>query len=267
LKVLATGITGTIGRHLPNSVQPLNIDLGAFPSAKSFSDIGSDDHVLHLAGVVGTIEVEKDKNYSHAVNVNGATLLAEEFFKRSLGKFFYISTSHVYGPSSEKITENAQTKPSSLYAEQKLMAESRISEIFASAPERLCIIRVFSVLDWDVAPFTLGGAIRKLTQPDSKFELNNSDDIRDFMTPKTIAKSIFEIAKSDKLDGIINLCTGTGIRVGEAAIRMLDESGYKIPAARILPGISANPYVVGDNSKLLRTLPNLSLDWQPSKSA
>ena len=267
MKVLTTGITGTIGRHLPDSVQPLNLDLAAFPSAKSFSDISSDDHFLHLAGVVGTIEVEKDKNYSHAVNVNGATLLAEEFFKRSSGKFYYISTSHVYGSSSEKITENALTKPSSLYAEQKLMAESRISEIFASAPERLCIIRVFSVLDWDVAPFTLGGAVRKLTQPDSKFQLNHSDDVRDFMTPKTIAKSIFEIAKSDKLDGIVNLCTGTGIRVGEAAIRMLDESGYKIPSARILPGISANPYVVGDNSKLLSTIPDLRLDWQPSKSA
>ncbi len=266
MKVLTTGITGTIGRHLPDSVQPLNIDLASSPSEKSFSDIGSDDHFLHLAGVVGTIEVEKDKNYSHAVNVNGATLLAEEFFKRSLGKFYYISTSHVYGPSSEKISENAQTKPSSLYAEQKLIAESRISQIFACTPERLCIIRVFSVLDWDVAPFTLGGAVRKLSQPNSKFELNNSDDIRDFMTPKTIAKSIFEIAKSDNLDGIVNLCAGTGIRVGEAAIRMLAESGYSIPSHRILPGNSSNPYVVGDNSKLLSALPNLRLDWQPSKS-
>ena len=73
MKVLTTGITGTIGRHLPNSVHPLNIDLAAFPSAKSFSDIGAMDHFLHLAGVVGTIEVEKDKNYSHTVNVNGAT--------------------------------------------------------------------------------------------------------------------------------------------------------------------------------------------------
>ena len=267
MKVLTTGITGTIGRHLPNSVHPLNIDLAAFPSAKSFSDIGAMDHFLHLAGVVGTIEVEKDKNYSHTVNVNGATLLAEEFFKRSLGKFYYISTSHVYAPSSEKITEDAQTKPSSLYAEQKLMAESRICEIFASAPERLCIIRVFSVLDWDVAPFTLGGAVRKLTQPDSKFELINSDDVRDFMTPKTIAKSIFEIANSGNLYGIVNLSSGVGIKVGEAAIRMLQESGYQIPAARILPGNSVNPYVVGDNSKLLSTLPDLSLDWQPSKPA
>ncbi len=265
MKVLATGITGTIGRHLPSSVHPLKINLAATSSSKSFSEIKAHDHLLHLAGIVGTKEVEKDKNYSYAVNVIGTYSLAEHFYNESNGKFYYISTSHVYAPSIEKITEIAMTQPSSLYAEQKLTAETKISELFADAPERLCIIRVFSVLDWDVPPFTLGGAVRKLSDSDSRFELSNSDDVRDFMTPKAIAESIFEIANSDKIDGIINLCTGTGIRVGEAAMRMLKESGYKIPAQRILAGNSRNPHVVGDNSKLLSTLPDLSLAWQPSR--
>ena len=53
--------------------------------------------------------------------------------------------------------------------EQKLKAEQGISQIFNDSPEKLCIVRVFSVLDWDVADFTLGGGIKKLILPDSDF--------------------------------------------------------------------------------------------------
>ncbi len=264
MTILATGTTGTIGRHLPISVKSFEIDLAAISSPNSFSRIGTRDDFLHLAGIVGTNEVEKDKKHSNSVNVNGAALLAEEFLNRSKGRFYFISTSHVYAPSVELIGENAKTEPSSLYAEQKLKAELKISEIFANSPERLCVIRIFSVLDWDVAPFTLGGAVKKLIEPNSSFELRNSDDLRDFMTPKNIAAALFEIANSGKLDGIVNLCTGVGTKVRDAVTRMMEESGYVIPKDRIKPGNSENPIVVGDNTRLMRSLPNLNLEWRPT---
>ena len=70
--------------------------------------------------------------------------------------------------------------PVGAYAEQKIEAEQAVVEVFKETPEKLCIVRVFSVLDWDVADFTLGRAIKNLTIPSSNFKLPNSDDVRDF---------------------------------------------------------------------------------------
>ena len=163
------------------------------------------------------------------------------------------------------LTESSPTAPNNVYAEQKLEAEEEISSIFRDYPEKLCIVRVFSVLDWDVADFTLGGGIKKLTSDNSNFILNYGDDIRDFLTPHLIANTLISIANEARLTGIVNLATGIGITVKDAAKTMLEGSGYKLPANRIVSGSSDYPYVVGDNSKLKAALPDLNLKWNPSR--
>ena len=265
MDIFATGASGTIGKYLPSAVRTLPLDLSSRKSIEEYSSFDSAFGLVHLAGIVGVSEVAKNIEYAYAVNVSGAAFLAKEFYNKTNGVFYHISTSHVYAPSLQVISEEWNTKPSTIYAQQKLDSETLISEIYANSPERLCIIRVFSVLDWDVPEFTLGGAVKKLTQAENDFELSNSDDQRDFLTPKSIAAAIYAIASSGGISGIVNLCSGVGTSVRDAAIRMLSESGYKIPIDRIKPGNSGNPCVVGDNSKLLRALPNLNLEWQPSR--
>jgi hypothetical protein len=38
-----------------------------------------------------------------------------------------------------------------------------VVEVFKETSEKLCIVRVFSVLEWNLADYTLGGAIKNLT--------------------------------------------------------------------------------------------------------
>ena len=258
----ATGLTGTIGRHLPADVIPVNIDLSS--NKKDFININfeSNGNLLHLAGVVGPSEVLKDLDYARSVNVNGTEYLAQEFLKKSTGIFYYVSTSHVYAASSNLISESSPLSPANIYAEQKLEAETSLQRLFELEASRLCIIRVFSVLDWDVAPFTLGGAIRKLI--DSDFILSNSSDVRDFLTPKSIAEALYEIATAQTQSGIISLCSASGISVGEAAKKMLRESGFEVVEDKFSWDSGSNPYVVGDNSRLKSLHPRLNLAWQPS---
>lgn len=260
----STGSTGTIGKHLPNSVRPLNLDLSSDRESFRSITLETQSNLIHLAGVVGPLEVSKDVNYARSVNINGTQFLAEEFSKKSEGTFYFVSTSHVYAPSLSLISESNALAPVNIYAEQKLEAEYLLQSIFESSPERLCIVRVFSVLDWDVAPFTLGGGIRKLTEIDSDFILSNSSDLRDFLTPRGIAEALFEIASANTRFKIVNLCTGTGISVGEAAKKMLSESGFEVPESKFSWGKSTNPFMVGDNSLLISRHPTLTLTWQPS---
>jgi nucleoside-diphosphate-sugar epimerase len=192
-------------------------------------------------------------------------MLAEFAKSKEISRFIYVSTSHVYARSNSLLTESSPASPNNVYAEQKLEAEEEITSVFGDYPEKLCIVRVFSVLDWDVADFTLGGGIKKLTSDDSNFILNYGDDIRDFLTPHLIANTLISIANEARLTGIVNLATGIGITVKDAARTMLEGSGYKLPANQIVSGNSDYPYVVGDNSKLKAALPDLNLKWNPSR--
>jgi dTDP-4-dehydrorhamnose reductase len=84
------------------------------------------------------------------------------------------------------------------------------------------------------------------------------------LTPKSIAAAIYEIAMTGTQSGIVNLCSGRGISVGDAAKRMLNESGFNVEESKLSWEKGANPHVVGDNSRLLSGHPNLKLSWQPS---
>jgi nucleoside-diphosphate-sugar epimerase len=171
-KIYATGSTGTIGKYLRSDIQPVRFDLSS--SEKNFKSINFDHHasLIHLAGVVGPSEVQKNIELSRSVNVDGTGFLAREFIKKSEGVFYFVSTSHVYTPSQDLISETSPIAPTNIYAQQKYEAECLLENIFSSQSHRLCIIRVFSVLDWGVAPHTLGGAIRKLTETNSDFILS-----------------------------------------------------------------------------------------------
>jgi nucleoside-diphosphate-sugar epimerase len=265
MRTFATGITGTIGRHLPSSIIGLSIDLSLGQNHFKSIHFDESDDCLHMAGIVGPTEVNKDPDYAYSVNVLGTKYLAEQFLKNSQGKFYYISTSHVYAKSDQAITEESDLQPMNKYSEQKLMAETELLNTFTSSQERLCIIRVFSVLDWDVGAFTLGGGIRKLVNKEPNYKMYNCDDKRDFLTPRSIATTLYEITKYKKLTGIVNLCTGIGTTVGEAAKRMILESGYQVPEDKLESGYSEFPSVVGSNQKLKNALPNLKLEWNPSK--
>lgn len=264
MALTVTGFTGTIGRHLPAGARKLKLDLSSLHTKNPAGMFEHKDDILHLAGVVGPTQVNENPEYAEAVNVAGTAALARQFIKKSTGKFYYISTSHVYAPTSERITETSETGPTSLYAKQKMIAEKELSEIFESEPTRLCIIRVFSVLDWDTGPFSLGGGIQKLARGEPEFVLRNASDIRDFLTPKTIAEALFQIATSGDASGVFNLCSGTGIKVGDASLRMLKENGFQVSPEALEWGHSGNPVIIGNNAKLRSIYPKLDLVWQPS---
>ena len=263
LRILATGTTGTIGKHF-SEVIPLSINLLDNLNSIDKSLFSNTSVVLHAAGIVGNEAVRKDINISRKINIVATKKLAEISRDNDISKFIYVSSSHVYAPSESLILESSKVDPVGPYAEQKIEAEQTVVEVFKETPEKLCIVRVFSVLDWDVADFTLGGAIKNLAISSSDFKLSNSDDVRDFLTPKLIASVLTKISYNTSISGIINLSSTCGTTIREAARKMLVESGFEFPSERVLPGNSIKPYIVGDNSKLISYFSNLELIWQPS---
>ena len=256
MSVVATGMTGVIGRHLHELAIPLMVDLGNIEQADIVSEIRGSQCLIHLAGIVGEQKVTSNKEHSYSVNVNGAEVLAQKYHKDSTGLFVYVSSSHVYKPSVQLLTEESEVGPTSNYAIQKLQAEKKIISVFKDDLERLVIIRLFSILGDGMPDFSLGGAIRRLVD-DEQFVINNCDDVRDFVSPKVAARCIFEITQSKDVHGIFNLCSGNAQTIKEAVLSKLSPSLHEEVKPRLLSGNSVNPFIVGSNSKLLDQVPSL----------
>jgi len=247
--IYANGLSGTIGRHLIGRVNSLDGNLRDSSQATKLQSLEKVSALLHLAAAVGAEKVERELADAYLINVRATVDLGQIFKAKKSGKFVFFSTSHVYAKSTKAIREDYEVDPQNQYAAQKLQAEMLLTEIFKDEPERLLILRVFSVLGWDVPPFTLGGALKKMTL-DSSHVLQNGDDVRDFLNPRQIANIALELSSNSSAYGIVNLCSGEGLTVSSAARQMFSAKGLLLEDHRILPGHSSNPIILGKNAKL-----------------
>lgn len=262
MSVYATGLTGTIGSFLPGSIKPINIDLASNSQEFEKLKFEEEDSIIHLGAVVGNKMVDNNPNYAFKVNVTGTQLLAQVALSQKVSRFLYISSSHVYKSQFGKIGELDVLEPTTDYGKSKLEAENMLEEIFSEQRHKLCILRVFSLLDWNMPAFTLGGSIQKAFKGE-KVNLVNGDDIRDFLTPKKVAEILLKLSTLQELPKIINICSGDGITVANAARAMAKTSSKNIKL-EIIEGFSKIPQLVGDNSLLLETLPGIQTTWRPS---
>lgn len=262
-KIQGTGLSGTIGKHLGPAVKDLAIDLSAPISLRGHENFNPQSHLIHLAGIVGESNVKADLANSIRVNVDAVSELGKEFLEHGEGTFFYVSSSHVYAPSPTFLSEWSPIGPTSTYANQKLEAETILSSIFARHPARLCIIRIFSVLDWGCPEGSLGGTILKSVSSKPFGTISTANDVRSFLTPSKIGETLVEIVSSGAM-GIFNLCGSEALTIREATEKMLLARGLDRRILSYEDTHSSRPFLIGDNSKLISLLPDLNLDWKPS---
>lgn len=264
MAILATGTSGTIGKFFPESVIPLEINLTSAIEEFEQLKIAQADILIHAAAVVGPSVVDQDPQAAREVNIEGTRKLGIAALGKGVAKFVYVSSSHVYKFGPEFLTENDEVSPLNEYARQKYEGEKVLIEIFSKAPEKLCILRVFSILDWGMQEYSLGGAIEKLANKMPDFVLQNTDDIRDFLAPKQIAIAIYEISRISEASGVLNLCSGIPVSVADAVKRLFDQEKLELDSKAIKGGNSKVSRIVGSNAKLLDLNPNLNLEWMPS---
>lgn len=263
MNTLITGHTGTIGRHFPQEYKKLGVDLHSVSSSMGDKSEFLDATVIHMAGIVGPKSVADNLEISERVNFASTLEFAEKCLEFGISKFLFTSTSHVYKKSNEALREEDPIEPQNCYAEQKIRAENSLRQLFLNSSAELTIIRIFSVLDWDCKEFTLGGLFRRIANGDKKLVVNNGDDTRDFLTPRTIAVLLQKLADKGETSGIWNMCSGNAISVGEAANAMLGTIVGENLTDRILPGFSDTPHIVGNNYKLQNLLNDGDFSWKP----
>ncbi len=153
MKVLITGGSGLLGQYLNIELSKENYILTLYHehagNCKDFNSLKVDikdinnikkviqefgpDIVIHAAAI-STPQVSENISAKevYKTNVNATRIIAEEC-ERNNTKLFYLSTDLVYaGYRGSILTENSKLIPVSLYAETKLMGETKIQETFGN---------------------------------------------------------------------------------------------------------------------------------------
>jgi UDP-glucose 4-epimerase/GDP-4-dehydro-6-deoxy-D-mannose reductase len=220
-----TGARGVLGRRLCAELRQRNIDFIVFDgdirdvdaASRFVADAGS---VVHAAAIVPVGRVSADPATAISVNVAGTASIARAAAEKP---FAYVSTSHVYAPSSGDLSEDAATHPSSVYGWTKRQGE-QWCEVLHPAP---LILRLFSY--YDVAQpetYLVPSLVRRIreTPVGGIIELAGADNVRDVADATWMAQTIALLLASGAT-GVVNCGTGQGRRVLDIAVALASSIG------------------------------------------
>ena len=231
MKVYLTGSSGTIGRYL-NFLEPLEIELR---NPETFTKIPTGVHgtVIHLAGVVGAENVLRNERLSFQINVNGTVEFANVIKQKTNCRFIFVSTCHVYKPSTHPHLEDDPIEPINAYGWQKRMAEIQLQRLFADEPNRFTIARLFSILGPNMKKGTLGWNIERVNASNP---IRNVEDVRDFTTPQLASTMLYKLSQVEFKFPSYNVCSGKGKTVRDAAEDLLNSLNIQINANYFISG-------------------------------
>ncbi len=279
--VLVTGATGFVGPYLVRELLDRKAQIKVLTMDKARNLTGLEDEITLARGnITGSLQdIMKDAdmvfhlaavsnvNYAIAhpmetfeINATGTLNLLEEARKNKIGKFVYISSSHVYGiPQYLPMDEKHPVNPREPYAVSKASAEMLVSAYALNYGLKTAIIRPFNMFGAGQSDdFIIPSIIKQAYEKDT-IELGNLTPTRDLLYITDAINGMLTVAEHG--DGIYNLGSGkeTSIKeVVDTVINIIDPSKkYVSIKSRRRSNAVDIPRMCADVSKLKK------LGWSP----
>lgn len=257
-KILITGAAGFIGSHLTDELlknfRVIGLDnlsngklenLTFASTNENFTFLQEDildkkvcDHatedvdiVFHLA-CLGVRHSLHSPFENHRVNAEGTLNLLQSSLKNSVKKFFYISTSEVYGDIKKFPIEETDTPlPKTIYGSSKLAGENYAYSFFKSFGLNATILRIFnnygprSHYEGDAGEIIPRTIVQALYHQ-APVIFGNGEITRDFFYVKDTARALASLIDLPSIEGeIFNIGTGVEISMKRLVETILKETG------------------------------------------
>ena len=174
------------------------------------------DVIFHLASQPGIMYSFKNPKSYITNNINGTINLMRTAHKHSIKKFYFTSSSSVYGNKKKfPIKESSSLKPLNTYAKTKKKCEKILKDFFKKTDVDLKIFRPFTVYGTYARPDMIFLTYLKKTSNNQEFYLyNNGDYIRDFTYVEDLCEILRRFIKIKKInDNIINICSSKPVKI------------------------------------------------------
>lgn len=189
------------------------------------------DVVFHLAclGVRHSIHSPFE---NHLVNAEGSLNVLEAARMNKVKKFFYISTSEIYGDiTSFPINENGVPLPKTVYGSSKLAGENYAYSYYKCYNLDVTITRIFNNYgprahyEGDAGEI-IPRSIVQMLYGKAPIIFGDGSVTRDFFYVKDTARALADLMLNDKLTGqIINIGTGVEITMKNLMEQLIDTMG------------------------------------------
>lgn len=253
MKVLVTGATGFVGSYVINEllnhkvdviatssneekakqllwlddVKYIPFDFAQFDSSTNyFLYFNEPDIVIHLAW-------EGLPNYKASfheeINLPRHKALLKNLIQHGLKDLTVTGTCLEYGMQEGCLKESMPVFPDNSYAKAKNELRIFIDELQTQYSFSYKWIRLFYMYGKGQNPNSLLSQLDKaLANGDSSFNMSSGEQTRDYLPIEKVAENIVSIALQNKVDGIINCCSGISISVKDFVEQYLKAIGKSI---------------------------------------
>lgn len=244
-KILVTGAGGYIGQHVVKTLldkgaaviatdirlddvddRATKIQKNIFEENENiFTEMGSPDVCLHMAWRDGFIH----NSEKHIEDLDSHYKFISNMMKGGLKQIAVMGSMHEVGYYEGAIDENTPTNPLSLYG----IAKNTLRQLtfLLGKNENVIVqwIRGFYIFGDDLKNNSIFKKIVEAEQEGkTEFPFTSGKNKYDFLSIYDMADQIAEIVLQDKINGIINSCTGQPMTLAEKVESFIKENNFKI---------------------------------------
>lgn len=269
-KILVTGANGYLGRHIVRDLldegckviaadikfdnvdeRAIRSDVSIFSGDKDiFSEIGSPDVCIHAAWRDGF----KHNATSHMLDLSKHYEFIRNMVDGGLKQIVVMGSMHEVGYWEGEITADTPCNPTSLYGISKNALREATLELKKEYPELIVQwLRGFYIVGDDAMNHSIFTKIMEAEKEGKEeFPFTSGKNKYDFIDVNEMSLDITHVAMQKKVQGIINVCTGTAISLGEKVESFLKNNHYSIKLAygRYPDREYDSPAIWGDASKI-----------------
>lgn len=234
MQLLITGASGSMGQllapkarvltcRMESTVQQFETEIRSLRSGPTC--------LIHMAAMTSVDQCEADPRKCFEINTNGSLRLFQAAQNAGIERFIFVSTAHVYAPSSQRLTTAAPTAPVSMYPRSKLLAEVIMRSHVVNT--QLSIARVFSLIGPTLKPGFLYPELVARAQRQDYSPLKGYHNVRDFIDVAEVVRRLEILASTSSFPEIVNICSGVPCTVGELAQKVFSAAG--LDPSKIIP--------------------------------